>query len=381
MSFPEVPRPDLEEALLSRARTGAPAVLSGPPGAGKTTLLRSLGKRLEAEGAAVVYLDLMAAASSPERFVAAALEALPAGRFGARLAEATVIRRLAASGRKHGGEAVALLFRLWSSLSSTGGRPVALLLDEATEIRSLSYFTGLRLVHQPFAEALLARRGGTFLATSFPTLARRLWSFEHVPAPPLSLAEVAALCPDPGAAEAVRRASFGWPRYVRALAESWRSGDDAASAWARGMALGGRLESACRHTYEALLLRSRGYGISKAVLAAVANEEGLNLTALVLRLGRTPGAVRDYLHWLVGVDALRMQGKRYVYVDGQLRRWVRLYGRGSLPDAAELEGAAREVLEREEPAAAAPEPGPSPERESAPPPPPPPRHDSLMEID
>jgi hypothetical protein len=374
MSFLEVPRPDLEEALLSRARGGSPALLSGPPGAGKTTLLRSLGKRLEAEGWAVVYLDLMAAASSPERFVAAALEALPAGRFGARLAEATTIRRMAASGREHGGDAVALLFRLWSSLTTSAGRPVALVLDEATEIRSLAYFTGLRLVHQPFAESLLARRGGTFLATSFPTLARRLWSFEHLEAPPLSLGEVAALVPDPGAAEAVRRATFGWPRYVRALAESWRSADDVASAWAREMSLGGRLESACRHTYEALLLRSRGYGISKAVLGAVAHEEGLNLTALVLRLGRTPGAVRDYLHWLVGVDALRMDGKRYVYVDGQLRFWVRLYGRGTLPDAAELERAAREVLEpRDEPAAPAPLP------ESGPPPPS--RHDSLMEID
>jgi hypothetical protein len=165
---------------------------------------------------------------------------------------------------------------------------------------------------------------------------------------------------------------------VRGLAQGWRSADDVASAWAREMSLGGRLESACRHTYETLLLRSRGYGISKAVLAAVANEEGLNLTALVLRLGRTPGAVRDYLHWLVGVDALRMDGKRYVYVDGLLRWWVRLYGRGTLPDAAELERAAREVLEpRAEPAATpAPEPAPATEE-----PPHVPRHDSLMEID
>ena len=82
------------------------------------------------------------------------------------------------------------------------------------------------------------------------------------------------------------------------------------------MARGGRLERLCRHTYETLLLRSRGYGMSKAVLGAVAEEEGLNLTALVGRLGRSPGAIRDYLGWLLGVDALRMVGKRYFYVDG-----------------------------------------------------------------
>jgi len=76
-------------------------------------------------------------------------------------------------------------------------------------------------------------------------------------------------------------------------------GAELASAWALEMAPGARLELACRQTYESLLLRSRGYGMSKAVMDAVAHEEGLNLTALVRRLGRTPGAVRDYLQWLV----------------------------------------------------------------------------------
>jgi hypothetical protein len=110
------------------------------------------------------------------------------------------------------------------------------------------------------------------------------------------------------------------------------------------MALGGRLETACRHTYETLLLRSRGYGICKAVLAAVAEEEGLNLTALVSRVGRTAGATRDYLGWLVGVDALRVAQKRYFYVDGLVRWWVRLHARGTPATPAELSEAAGEVL-------------------------------------
>ena len=103
------------------------------------------------------------------------------------------------------------------------------------------------------------------------------------------------------------------------------------------MARGGRLERLCRHTYETLLLRSRGYGMSKAVLGAVAEEEGLNLTALVGRLGRSPGAIRDYLGWLLGVDALRMVGKRYFYVDGLVRWWVRLHGGGVIPTDAQLD--------------------------------------------
>src|SRR6185295_14243661 len=121
-------------------------------------------------------------------------------------------------------------------------------------------------------------------------------------------------------------------------------GTPLAVAWAEEMAKGGRLELMGHHTYETLLLRSRGYGISKAALDAVAREEGLNLKALVARLGRTPGATRDYLQWLVGVDALRMQGKRYFYVDGMVRQWVRLHATGRPATAGAIRDAADGLL-------------------------------------
>ena len=346
MTAPEVPRADLVDALLARAREGAPLLLTGPPGAGKTTLLLAVAEALRREGWVAVYLDLMGAASSPDRFVTAALDALPAASFGRRLAQATEIRRLAAAGRAHGAAAVQGLLSLWSGLDETGGRPVALLLDEPTEIRSLAYFAGLREVDKPFAAALAPRRRGTLLATSFPTLAARLWAFETLDARPLTAAEIGAAAAARGIAVdavGVARASFGWPRHVRVLVERLAQGGDVATVWAREMAPGGRLELGCRHTYESLLLRSRGYGMSKAVLAEVAREEGLNLTALVPRIGRTPGAVRDYLQWLVGVDALRMTRKRYHYVDGVVRHWVRLHTRGVPPSADELRAAGREA--------------------------------------
>jgi len=327
---------------------GAPLVLAGPPGAGKTTLLHRTARALEAAGWRTVYLDLMGAASSPERFVSAALQALPADRFGALLARATDLRRTLASGRAAAAGAVQALFALWASLDEAGGGPVALLLDEATEIRSLNYFAGLREAHAAMGSALVSRPRGTLLATSFPTLARRLWPGLEV----LELGPVAADELEPalrrdgvaGDAAALARASYGWPRYLRILARRAATGDALASAWAEEMAPGGALESACRHTYESLLLRSRGYGMSKALLATVAAEEGLNLTALVARLGRTPGAVRDYLGWLLGVDALRSVRKRYFYVDGMLRWWVFLHARGTPPDEAELRAAAERVL-------------------------------------
>ncbi|HEY3122282.1 MAG TPA: ATP-binding protein [Vicinamibacteria bacterium] len=360
MSRIAFPRRDLRSAVLEAAQGGPALLLTGPPGAGKTTLLLDCARALERDGWHVVYLDLMAAASSPERFVESALDALPAAVAAARRAEVAEAARLARSGRASGAAAVAALFSLWASIDEAGGRPVAILLDEATEIRSLAYFDGLRRVDALFGAALLARRA-TILATSFPTLARTLWRSAPVLAvPPLSEGEI-----DP----ALARASFGWPRYAAALLEATSDGGDLREAWAGEMARGGRLETACRHTYETLLLRSRGYGICKAVLAAVAEEEGLNLTALVSRVGRTAGATRDYLIWLVGVDALRVVKKRYFYVDGLVRLWVRLHARGTPATGAQIAEAADALL-----GAPAPEADTALLREN-------PRRESLIEID
>jgi len=372
----DLARPALLDALLAGARSAQPLLLTGPPGAGKTTLLRQAGAALARHGSLPVYIDLMGAAASPEHFASAVLEALPAQEFSDRLPQALEIRRLIGSGRANGAAAVRAVFGLLTSLEAAAGRPAALLIDEATEIRSLAYFEGLRDVAKPFAAALEARRQGTLLATSFPSHARRLWSFAEIAVPPLAAADLRGVAADP---EALVRASFGWPRYAAILLDSLRDGEGLERAWAREMSLGGRLESACRHTYESLLLRSRGYGISKALLLAVAQTEGLNLTALYRGLGRSPGATRDYLGWLLAVDALQMVRKRYYYIDGLLRHWVRLHARGRLATAAEIEAGAHAVLAPPPTAAtAATAPGPGMEEAAAEPRP---RAESLMEID
>jgi DNA polymerase III delta prime subunit len=360
-------------AEVARAGAGPPLLLTGPPGAGKTTLLHATTDALAADGWQPIYLDLLAAATSPERFVQAALAALPDGvdgRAGARAREAA---QLARGGRVDGARAVQALLGAWAALDAVDGRPVALLLDEATEIRSLAYFSGLREVDAPFGAALAARPRGTLLATSFPGVARRLWpQLATMAMPVLSASELQGEARRRGLrvdGSALAAASFGWPRYARILLDRIENGMALANAWAEEMALGGRLEQACRHTYEVLLLRSRGYGMSKAVLAAVAAEEGLNLTALVARLGRTPGAIRDYLGWLLAVDALRATRKRYYYVDGLLRLWVRLHGRGLRAREEEILDCALETLA----AAAAPVAEPALTAPS--------RHQGLIEID
>jgi DNA polymerase III delta prime subunit len=358
---------------VKRIQQGPPLLLTGPPGSGKTTLLHAAVDALAAEGWQPVYLDLLAAATSPERFVQAALGALPEGLEGRAAARAREADQLSRSGRREGGRAVQALLSAWAALDTVEGRPIALVLDEATEIRSLAYFSGLREVDAPFGAALSARPRGTLLATSFPGVARKLWpQMATLAMPPLSAAELQSEARMRGLrvdGSALAAASFGWPRYARILLERLEQGMALATAWAEEMALGGRLEQACRHTYEVLLLRSRGYGMSKAVLAAVAAEEGLNLTALVGRLGRTPGAIRDYLGWLLAVDALRTTRKRYYYVDGVLRLWVRLHARGVRASEEEILACARELL-----AAAAPAPATEAVAAAS-------RHQGLMEID
>jgi hypothetical protein len=376
----EVPRTDLVESLRARAR-GAPFVITGPPGIGKTWLLAALSERLQAEGTLAVRLDLMGAASSPDRFVAAVLRALPAAPLARHLKAATRAKALAEGGRENAGAAVRAVFDLLAGLDEGGGKGVVLLLDEVTEIRSLAYFKGLREVHEPFAAALSARSGGTVLATSFPTLSARLWPpFEALPIPPLTAGEIEpwrARCGARVKDSEIAKATAGFPRYALVLAERLARAGDVAEAWTEEMAPGGRLDEACRHVYETLLLRSRGYGMAKAALAEVAREPGQNLTALVARLGRTPGATRDYLQWLVDVDALRRVRKRYFFVDPLVGAWVRLHAQGTPPRAADVRAAAAPFLELAspagpEPALTAAETAPS-ARGS--------RRDSLMEID
>jgi hypothetical protein len=164
---------------------------------------------------------------------------------------------------------------------------------------------------------------------------------------------------------------------VRVLLERVRADVPLAEAWAEEMAKGGRLEMMGHHTYETLLLRSRGYGICKAALDAVGRDEGLNLKALVAKIGRTPGATRDHLQWLVGVDVLRMDGKRYFYVDGMVRQWVRLHATGRPASTADI----RRAFDSLEAAAPTPASGQTQQRAEAPTERPALRRDSLMEID
>jgi acyl dehydratase len=76
------------------------------------------------------------------------------------------------------------------------------------------------------------------------------------------------------------------------------------------------------------------------------------------------------------VDALRSVKKRYYFVDGMVRAWVRLHGRGRTATAAELAAAARAAVAGDADPAHVPPLAAEAEEETLPV-----RRDHLMEID
>src|SRR5262249_4421448 len=113
-------------------------------------------------------------------------------------------------------------------------------------------------------------------------------------------------------------------------------GSDPISALAGLLGPDARLARLCHFCYELRLHRARGYGALKAILEILAEDEGLTLTEISLRLQRTPGSTKDYLSSLEHVDLGTARQKRYSFTDPLLRVWVRLHCRASAPNEDDL---------------------------------------------
>ena len=304
-------------------------LLVGQRGSGKTTLLQRVASLLE-QSRPLALAQIEPIAASPEilcqrflelthRAIAPASDSLPPfARFLASVA--------------------------------AGRRRAVLLLDEVTELRTLSYFPGVEHPLESFLLAATSRRAPTILATSrFPTwIASRLAalpaetreqiSMRHLP--PLSVEELEARrVPQ---AQGIIRATRGLPVHVRPLLERMENGQSLPDSLAAELELGGRIEAECRATYFPLLLQARGYGACKSALHVLADEEGLSLSEISRRMGRTAGSVRDYLWWLQEVELVTAREKRFFLADPVLRLWLRMYGRGLPPSP----GALSEEVER-----------------------------------
>jgi hypothetical protein len=315
-------------------------VLLGGCGTGRTTLMNQIRERV---GRSVSqYIDVERTATTPERFLKALALASPFappnGPLGARAAFDAGMS-------------------FFTKTRAAGDQPVTFLLDEFLELRTFESFPGLRRVLYDFADGIVDSGNRFVLSSRYTARALRLLRersarFEVIHVPALGVDDTLDMLDLPGGpstdseftARTVHALTDGRPAYVHALAGELRhmretgapGGEDAVSALAALMGLGGRIAHQCNFCYELRLHRARGYGALKAILEILADEEGLTLTEISQRLQRTPGSTKDYLSWLEDVDLVVSRQKRYSYADPLLRVWVRLHCRPMPPTDDDL---------------------------------------------
>jgi hypothetical protein len=324
-----VERPALERRVTTSLDAGRIPVVLGGCGTGRTSLLLRLESTLGRTRSQ--YLDLSAAAMTPERCLRAVVASVRC--------PPTADERATASPRAAFDTLLAYFENGWP----TDG-PVTFLIDEFLDIRTFESFPGLRHVQREIVERFSQSAVRYLLTSRFTARVHRLLRdasarFEVVHLPPLDLEEVEAMALrfDGGredwastVAPAVTALSCGRGAAVNLLLGSLAStgpATDAVAALAALFAPDGQLTARCRESYEFRLHRARGYGALKAILGVLAEAEPLNLTEVSQYLQRTPGSTKDYLSWLEDVDLITSQGKRYSFDDPLLRLYVRLYGR------------------------------------------------------
>jgi hypothetical protein len=321
----------LVDRILTVLQSPPPAfpLVVGGCASGRTTLLRHLVGRLDAS-TTPVYLDLERIATTPEQCYRSLLRyARPDDTAGTLPAPASLT-----SPR----DAFLALLRVLTSSTSASGRPFTFLLDEVLEFRTFESFPGLKQVMRELGEGLASSRNRVVLASRFPLRASRvLATWPGVVTIPMGRLEPAGASWAPGAlsgldAYEVRQVlalADGRLGYAVLMAHALRAARrtglaDAVGALTEQMLPGAPLEQRLRLSYEVRLQRARGYGALRAILDALAEQQPMNLTQIAQRMHRTPGSTKDYLSWLLDVDLLQVERKRYTIADPLLRLWIRL---------------------------------------------------------
>lgn len=328
-----VERPTVEHRVTTSLDAGRIPVVLGTCGSGRTSLLLRLEAGLGFDRCQ--YLDLAAAATTPERCVTAIT-----GRT-----------RLGAPDTTPNLGSPRLAFDSLMKYFDRAGEAApasTFLLDEFLDIRTFESFPGLRHVQRELVDRLAVSPARFVLASRFTTRVHRLLRdasarFEVIHMPPLEAPETQAMAQRFDGARhgdladlsaAVTVLSGGLPSAAHTLLaglSSMSTPSDPVAALAAALAPEGALTARCRECYELRLHRARGYGALKAILGILAETEPLTLTEISQQLKRTPGSTKDYLSWLEDVDLITVRAKRYAFTDPLLRIYVRLYGHPTPP--------------------------------------------------
>ena len=378
---PASPREIFLEGLIASGRAGSPRAIaiSAPRGWGKGRLLEAACERLSGGALLIARLDFGRSVTNPDEFsgaLAAALlgaalpdEAAPAppGPTG-RPAPAARLRALIASpgisellhaapvaeaivaelAHRHGDgrAAVALTLDLAEAITRDRRAPLLIAARHFDEFARLTPFPGLGAAPRLLALWLARRTSVRLLAATSPSgrprhlldaMSGAMGSdFETRAVPPLCLAEVAEAAGISGEDAAPLLAlTAGRPMPVAILGSRMRAGATLEEALDRETGPDtGRLFHELRFDYVQLLERTRGHGASRAILNTLAREEGLDLSGIARRLRRTVGSTLDYLRWLLEVELLRRDGRRYFFADPLLRLHVLMHEAPEAPDAS-----------------------------------------------
>jgi len=325
-----VERPALERRVLESMDAGRIPVVLGGCAAGRTSLLLRLQSLFGGDRAQ--YIDFAAAATTPERCVAAVIGSGPAAARASGMPPAPRNAKGAFDGLTH----------YFSSATGDASVPMTFLIDEVLDVRTFESFPGLRHVQRDLITRIAASPNAFVLTSRFTARAHRLLRdaparFEVIHMPGLSTEDVNLLVRQsnddtawPAALAAdVATLSVGRAGYAKLLVDAVLAQPahrrNAPLALAAALGPDGSLTARCRESYEFRLHRARGYGALKAILGVLAEQEGLTLTEISQRLHRTPGSTKDYLSWLEDVDLVTVHRKRYTFDDPLLRLFVRLH--------------------------------------------------------
>lgn len=338
-------------SVLALPTPGIPLLIGGC-GAGRTHALHGVLARVDGD-TTPVYLDVERLATTPEQCYRSLLRHVRVAEDGPPLPSPASL----ASPR----DAYAAVLMLLTRARAGSGRRFTFLLDEVLDLRTFESFPGLKTLMAETGSAIGAsenrfvlatrfRQRGARLATAWPRVTPVLLD-DAVPPDDARLADALAGL-DPLEQRQVLALTGGRLGYAvlvgGALREARRHGlADPVGALTEQMLTGSALERRLRLSYEVRLQRARGYGALRAILDILAEQQPLTLTQIAQRLHRTPGSTKDYLSWMLDVDLLTVERKRYTVTDPLLRLWIRLNNGADAPsDALVARETSRFALER-----------------------------------